>query len=72
MSEQTPMPTPPAGSKRLVRSQDRMLGGVCAGVADYFGLDVNLVRILTVIATVLGVGSLVIVYIALWIILPEA
>jgi phage shock protein PspC (stress-responsive transcriptional regulator) len=71
MSEQTPMPTPPAGPKRLVRSRDRMLGGVCAGVADYFGLDVNLVRILTVIATVLGVGSLVIVYIALWIMLPE-
>ena len=71
MTEQTPMHTPPAGPKRLVRSRDRMLGGVCAGLADYFGLDVNLVRILTVVATVLGVGSLVIVYIALWIMLPE-
>lgn len=71
MSEQTPTPTPPAGSKRLVRSRDRMLGGVCAGVADYFGVDVNLVRILTVVATVLGMGSLVLVYVALWIVLPE-
>lgn len=71
MTEHTPTPTPPAGPRRLVRSRNRMLGGVCAGLADYAGLDVTLVRVLTVVATVLGAGSLVIVYLALWILLPE-
>lgn len=71
MTEHTPTPTPPTGPRRLVRSRNRMLGGVCAGLADYAGLDVTLVRVLTVVATVLGAGSLVIVYLALWILLPE-
>ena len=36
---------PDSARKRLVRRRhDKMLGGVCAGVADYLGLDVTLVR----------------------------
>lgn len=56
--------------RRLTRSQDRWLGGVCSGVADYLGLDVTLVRLLTVIGTVLGLGTLVLVYLAAWVLVP--
>jgi phage shock protein C len=63
---------PPTTGKRLVRSRDdRMLGGVCGGVAAYLGIDPTLVRILVVVGTVLGFGSLVLAYIAGWILIPE-
>lgn len=41
------------GEKRLTRSNNRMIGGVCAGIADYFGWDITLVRIIYVLATFL-------------------
>ncbi len=54
MTTQTPPPT----YKKLTRNtDDKMIGGVCSGVADYFGIDVTLVRVLTVVAAVFGVGS---------------
>ncbi|MEZ5095843.1 MAG: PspC domain-containing protein [Nocardioides sp.] len=60
-------------AKRLVRRRDdRMIAGVCSGVADYLDLDVTLVRLLTVLATVLGFGSLIVAYIVMWILVPEA
>ena len=37
--------------KQLTRSNNRMIAGVCSGIADYFGWDVTLVRILYVLAT---------------------
>jgi len=59
--------------RRLVRSSDnRMLGGVCAGVADYLGVDVTIVRLLTVVGTVLGFGSLIVAYVVAWLLMPEA
>jgi phage shock protein C len=59
--------------KRLVRSTDnKMIGGVCAGVADYFGIDPTLVRILTVVGAVLGLGSVVIAYVVAWAVMPTA
>jgi phage shock protein C len=58
--------------RRLVRSRnDRMLGGVCAGIADYLRVDVTVVRVLTVVGTVLGFGTLVIAYLVLWVALPQ-
>ncbi len=41
------------------------LAGVCAGIADYFGMDVTLVRILFVAGTLIGFGSLLLIYIAI-------
>lgn len=41
------------------------LAGVCAGIADYFGVDVTLVRILFVVGTLIGFGSLLLIYIAI-------
>ncbi|WP_025068687.1 PspC domain-containing protein [Bacteroides gallinarum] len=60
------------GKQRLTRPRTgRMIAGVCAGLADFFGLDVSLVRILYVLATVFTVFSGVIIYTILLIIIPE-
>ena len=71
---QQPTAPPPSGStpKRLVRSRDnRWLGGVCGGVAEYLGVDANLVRLVVVLGTVLGFGSLAVAYVVAWILMPE-
>jgi phage shock protein C len=58
-------------TKRLTRSQsDRMLGGVCAGLAKYFAIDPTIVRLLFLVLT-LGIGSSFLIYIVLWIIIPR-
>ena len=41
------------------------LKGVCAGISDYFGLDVTLVRLAWAIGTLAGFGTLVLIYIAI-------
>lgn len=57
--------------KRLHRSiTDKKIAGVCAGIAEYLGWDPTLVRILWVILTLLG-GSGVLIYLVLWIVMPE-
>jgi phage shock protein PspC (stress-responsive transcriptional regulator) len=58
--------------KRLTRSRDdRMLGGVCGGLAAYTGVDATVIRLLAVVGAILGFGSLVLIYIAMWILVPE-
>ena len=57
--------------KRFVRSFDgRMVAGVCSGIAEYSGIDVNLVRLAFVIATFFGFIG-VLAYLAAWVIVPE-
>ncbi|GAB4041528.1 PspC domain-containing protein [Spirosoma gilvum] len=59
-------------NKRLERIADQaQIGGVCAGLADYFGIDRALVRILFVIGIFLPHFPAIIIYIILWIVLPE-
>lgn len=59
--------------KRLYRNpNDKMLGGVCSGVATFFNIDVSIIRIILVLLVLFSVGSLIIAYIVLWILLPEA
>ena len=59
-------------NKRLVRSQDdRMFAGVAGGVAEYFGLDSTLVRLFFVLTCIFGGGFGFLLYIILWIIMPE-
>ena len=60
----------PNDNRRLFRSQDSIIAGVCAGVAEYFGLDVSLVRIATLLLILFG-GLSLWVYI-LWLIVPKA
>lgn len=74
-----PQPTaaPPTGSTRrpvrLHRSRDeRMIAGVCGGLAETLGVDVAILRLALVLATVLGVGAGVILYVACWILIPKA
>lgn len=57
--------------RRLYRSRDALVGGVCAGVADYFDVDPVIVRILVVIFTIASGGLLGVAYVALWIVLPK-
>ena len=57
--------------KRLHRSlTDKKLAGVCGGLAEYLGWDPTLVRLLWVVLTLLG-GSGVLIYLVLWIVMPE-
>ena len=59
-------------TKRLYRSiNDRVIGGVAAGLGNYFNLDPLLVRLLFVIFTFFG-GGAPIIYIILWIVTPDA
>ena len=61
-----------AADKRLRRPRNgRMLAGVCAGLADFFGLDVSVVRIVYALATIFTAFSGVIIYFLLVLIVPE-
>jgi phage shock protein C len=58
--------------KRLFRSNDQMVAGVCAGIAEYFGWDKAIVRIGYLLLSVLSAAFPgVLVYLILWIIMPE-
>ncbi len=52
-----------------IKGKESMLGGVCAGLAEYFDIDVTLVRLLFVIALITPVPALI-PYIIMWIIMP--
>ena len=59
------------GTKILVRSRKgRMVAGICAGIADYYGLDVTLVRVLVAVVSVITGGAGVLAYLAAWMIIP--
>ncbi len=56
--------------KRLYRSDtQKMLGGVCGGLAEYFNIDVSLVRLLWALTLFFG-GAGLLVYLIAWIIIP--
>jgi phage shock protein PspC (stress-responsive transcriptional regulator) len=63
--------TQPRSKGRLSRdANDKMLGGVCAGIANYMNIDPAIVRILFAIVTFGGFGTGFLLYILLWIVLP--
>jgi phage shock protein PspC (stress-responsive transcriptional regulator) len=58
-------------TKTLVRPADRaMIAGVCAGLADRFGMGAGTIRLLFVLSCLLP-GPQVVVYLVLWIIMPK-
>jgi phage shock protein PspC (stress-responsive transcriptional regulator) len=63
----------PPQPRPLRRSRsDRMIAGVCAGLAHHFGLGVTLVRVLYVLVSILSAAFPgILVYIVLWIVIPE-
>jgi len=59
-------------NKVLVRTRKgRMVGGVCAGLAGYFGIDVTLVRVIVAAIAVITSGAGALAYLAAWAIIPE-
>jgi phage shock protein C len=58
-------------TRQLTRPQDRMVAGVCAGIAEYAGLDVTLVRIIVVLGTIFGFGSFLLIYLIGWVLIPS-
>jgi len=59
------------GTKRLYRLREgRVVAGVCAGLAAYFGIDPTLVRLAFAVVTVFG-GIGILVYLVAWIVIPE-
>jgi phage shock protein C len=69
-STEIPAPTSPSDARPTLRrsSSDRMLGGVCGGLAEYSGIDPVLWRVGMVALGLMGPG--VIVYLLLWVLMP--
>ncbi len=67
-----PAQHPAEQPKRLVRrTDDKMIAGVCSGVAAYFGIDVTMVRVITVVGAILGLGTVVVAYVVAWLLIPR-
>ena len=68
------------GQKQLFRdSENQKIGGVCSGLAAYFGMDITWMRVIWVLIAILGIFSahistllLILIYIILWAVLPKA
>ena len=59
-------------TKKIYRSKkQRIIGGVCGGIAEYVDADPTLIRLLCTIGTIVYVGLGIIAYLAAWIIMPE-
>lgn len=59
-------------TRKLYRSRNnRMLFGVCAGLANFFGMDPTIMRLIFAAGTLFGFGSFIFIYIVLFIVVPE-
>ncbi|TQF65894.1 PspC domain-containing protein [Rhodococcus spelaei] len=64
--------TASTASRRLTRARrDKMIGGVCAGIAEFFHVTPALVRVLFVLSCLLP-GPQFLIYLAMWIFVPES
>lgn len=58
--------------KRLAISKDnKMIGGVCGGIGEYFNTDATIIRIIFILSFFIFIGSPILIYIILWIIIPS-
>jgi phage shock protein C len=58
--------------RRLTRSRNKAIAGVCAGIAEYFGWDVTLFRVVFVLASILSAAFPgILVYVVLWVVMPR-
>lgn len=62
----------PSPDRRLIRSTDKRIAGVCGGIAEYFGVDATPIRLLWVILSILfgAVIGGVFAYLVAWLIIP--
>jgi phage shock protein C len=57
--------------KKLYRSKEnKLIGGVCGGLGEYFDVDPTIIRLLWVIVILMG-GSGILIYLVLWVVIPE-
>lgn len=57
--------------KRLARSRkNRIIGGVCGGIAEYLGIDPTVVRLIWAVTTLFW-GTGIILYLLMWVVIPE-
>ena len=56
--------------KKLVRSANKKIAGVCGGLAEYLGLDASIVRIVWLLCILFG-GFGLLAYLIMWIVMPE-
>ena len=60
------------GTKVLERRRNgRMVAGVCSGLADYFGWDLSLVRVVVAVVSVITGGTGAVAYLAAWVLIPD-
>jgi phage shock protein C len=58
--------------RRLTRSRNKMIAGVCAGIAEYFGWEVTLFRVVFVLVSILSAAFPgILVYLVLWVVMPR-
>lgn len=55
--------------KKLTRSNNKMVGGVCAGIGEYLGIDPTIIRIIYVLM-IFFAGFGILLYLILWLIMP--
>ena len=61
------------GNARLYRStSDAMLGGVCAGLGNYFHIDPTIIRLVFLLLSLFTAGGFVVVYLIMWVLIPTA
>jgi phage shock protein C len=59
-------------NKRLTKSNDKLIAGVCGGIADYFGWDASMVRVGYVVLSIFSAGFPgFLAYVILWIVMPR-
>ena len=59
------------GQKLYLSDKDRKIAGVCGGLAEYFGIDSTIVRILWALAVMVSYGTGFILYLVFWLIVPR-
>jgi len=57
--------------KKLFRSKNRMIAGVCAGLGEYVGVDPTVIRLIWVVFSFFSMGAGILAYIIAWVIIPE-
>ncbi|MFZ0533666.1 MAG: PspC domain-containing protein, partial [Anaerolineales bacterium] len=59
-------------SRKLYRSRNnRMIAGVCAGLAEFFGIDATVVRLVFAAGALVGFGSFILIYLVMFVVVPE-
>ena len=58
-------------NKSLTKSSNKVIAGVCGGLAEYFGMDYTVTQLIYALLTIFTAFAGGIIYIILWIIMPE-